>query len=186
MTTQKERAIITDKLVIEKTGKPMEQWFSLLDKKGAGQLKHTDIYNLISSTPGLKALGEWNQNLLATTYEWNRGLKGRGQKENGYEISVSKTIDIAIDKLYDAWIDNKQRNGWLKEKITIRKATQNRSARITWADNETSLSVDFYVKGENKSQVVVQHQKIAGSKKAAELKAYWANMLGSLKILLEK
>ena len=187
MPQQKERAIITDKLVVEKTGKSMEHWFKMLDKKGARVMKHIDIYMLVSKTEGLKVLGEWNHNLLTTTYEWNRGLKERGQKEKGFEISVSKTINVPIDILYNAWVQDKIRNKWLlKEKITIRKTTLNKSARISWSDNTTSLSVDFYTKGEDKSQVVVQHLKIADSKKAAEMKLYWATTLETLKTLLEK
>lgn len=187
MSKIKDRSIITDKLVVEKTGKTMEAWFQMLDGKGAKEMKHIDIFNLISSTGGLKPLGEWNQNLIATTYEWDRGLKARGQKENGIEISVSKTIAVNLSLLYKAWIDNAQRTKWLgKEKITIRKATENKSARITWSDDKTSLSVDFYPKGETKSQVVVQHMKIPDSKTAATLKTFWGIKLDILKSFLEK
>ena len=186
MAETKERSIITDKLVVEKTGKTMEAWFTMLDKKAAKKITHMEIFDLIRNTEGLKPLGEWNHNLLATTYEWNRGLKERGQKEGGFEISVSKTIAVPVNVLYNTWIEDKLRKKWLTEKITIRKATENKSARITWSDQETSLSVDFYKKTEDKSQVVVQHQKIPGSKKAAELKTYWGLQLELLKDLLEK
>ena len=47
MPAIKERAIITDKLVVEKTGKTMEEWFKLLDKKAAKEMKHIDIFNLV-------------------------------------------------------------------------------------------------------------------------------------------
>lgn len=183
----KERNIISDALVVEKTGKTMEHWFTLLDKKGAQSLKHVDIYNLVAGTPGLKALGQWNHNLLTTTYEWNRGLKERGQKEDGFEVSVSKTINVPLSVLYIGFVDNKIRSKWLgKESITFRKTTENKSARVTWSDGETSLSVDFYTKGENKSQVVVQHQKIQTSGKAFELKNFWGEKLQLFKELLEK
>ena len=33
MEEAKQRSIITDKLVVEKTGKSMEHWFKLLDKR---------------------------------------------------------------------------------------------------------------------------------------------------------
>lgn len=187
MPAEKERAIITDKLVVEKTGKTVEEWFKVLDKKGAGSMKHIDIFNLISSIEKLKALGEWNQNLLTTTYEWNRGIKERGEKENGFEVSISKTINVPVSILYNAWVEDKTRKKWLaKEKITIRKATENKSARITWVDNKTSLSVDFYSKGDTKSQVVVQHLKIADSKTATAMKDYWRKTLESLKTFMEK
>lgn len=183
---KQERNIITDTLVVAKTNKTIEEWFTLLDKKGARQMGHIEIFKLISSTAGLKPLGEWNHNLLATTYEWSRGLKERGQKENGFEVSVSKTIGVDLHVLYNAFTDDALRKRWLKQKITIRKSTPDRSARITWCEDESSLSVDFYNKGENKAQVVVQHLKLPGSEKAAAMKAFWAGALEGLKGLLEK
>jgi uncharacterized protein YndB with AHSA1/START domain len=180
-----ERKIITDKLLIEKTNRTLEDWFLVLDKKGAQKMNHPEIFALVSKIKGLGPLGEWNQNLLITSYEWSRGIKERGQKENGFEISVSKTVSVPVALLYNRWTDDPQRKKWLKEKIIIRKATENRSVRITWSDNETSLSVDFYPKGNGKSQVVVQHLKIPDSKKATELKEYWSKKLNELKSLLE-
>jgi hypothetical protein len=182
----KQRNIISDKLVIEKTGKSMEDWFKLLDNKGAQKLAHVQIFDLVSKTPGLKKLGPWNQNLLTTTYEWSRGIKERGQKENGFEISMSKTIAVPVNLLYNAWVDDALRKRWLKEKITIRKSTENKSARITWSNGETGLSVDFYSKGKDKSQVVVQHLRISDSIKAAELKEFWGIALEKLKSFLEE
>jgi len=181
-----DRAIITDKLVIEKTGAPIDYWFKLLDQQGAKKMKHAEIFDLVANTDGLKPLGQWNQNLLTTTYEWNRGLKERGQKENGFEIGVSKTINVPISTLYNSWLDDGIRKKWLAENIVIRKATENKSARITWTDGITSLSVDFYPKGDGKSQVVVQHLKIPDSKIAGEMKEYWSKKLEELKELLEK
>jgi hypothetical protein len=186
MTVKKERNIITDKLVVEKTGKTMEDWFLHLDEKGAQKLTHPQIFELVSKTFGLKPLGEWNQNLLTTSYGWSRGLKERGQKENGFEVSVSKTIFVPIAALYKSFIDAKIRTKWLNEKIEIRKATENKSARVTWSDGATSLSIDFYVKASDKSQIVVQHLKIPNSKKASVLKEFWGKKLEELKLLLEK
>lgn len=185
-STQK-RNIITDKLVVEKTGKPMEEWFLMIDKKGGTQLTYKDIYPIVSTIKGLESLGEWNQNLLATTYCWSRGLRERGEKEGSFEISVSKTIAVPLSVLYTSFIDEKTRARWLgKEKISIRKTTENKSARITWSDGITSLSIDFYSKGETKAQIVVQHQKIKTSKEAEELKLFWGEKLENLKRILDK
>ena len=149
-------------------------------------MKHPAIFKLVSSISGLQPLGEWNHNLLTTSYEWSRGLKERGQKGDVFEISVSKTIEAPVSTLYKAWLEEKTRNSWLgKENITIRKATENKSARISWNADGTSLSVDFYSKGERKSQVVVQHLKLPDSKKAAELKLYWNEKLNLLKYFIE-
>jgi len=181
-----ERKIITDKVVVEKTGKTMEEWFVALDKKGAKKLGSHEIHDLIKSIEGLQPLGGWNQGLLSTSYQWSRGLRERGEKAAGFEVSVSKTIAVPVSELYKAWADDKIRNEWLSEKkATITKATENKSVRILWSDETTRLSVDFYPKGDSKSQVVVQHLKLSNSEIAAEMKEYWGRALGRLKSALE-
>ena len=180
----KQRKIITDKLVKSLTNKTMEEWFSVLDHKGAQKLKHPDIFKVVESIADLQPLGEWNQNLLVTSYEWSRGIKERGQKKNGFEVSISKTIEVPVNKLFAAWINTAKRLAWLKDDIIIRKSTKDKSARITWVPDNTSLSVDFYPKSGNKSQVVVQHQKILSSKKAIDMKEFWSEALDRLKGLL--
>lgn len=181
----RERSVITDKVVVLKTGKTIAEWFKILDEKGGKQLDAHGIYALIASIDGLKPLGEWNCGLLTTTYQWDRGLRQRGEKADGFEISVSKTITASTDMLYAAWLDDGLRAKWLPDNITITKSTENKSVRVLWSDGATRLSVDLYPKGEGKSQMVVQHMKIPGAEMAAAMKEYWAERLGMLKRMLE-
>ena len=177
--------MITDKVVQPKTGKTIAEWFEILDQKGGKDLDAHGIYALIASIDGLKPLGEWNCGLLTTSYQWDRGLRQRGEKADGFEISVSKTVAVPIDLLYAAWLDDDLRAKWLSEKITITKSTENKSVRVLWRDDLTRLSVDIYPKGEGKSQMVVQHMKIPDSEMAAVMKDYWAERLNHLKSTLE-
>ena len=181
----KQRNVITDKVVAAKTGKPMAEWFEILDGKGAKRLDSHGIYDLIVSIDGLKPLGEWNCGLLSTSYQWDRGLRGRGKKADGFEVGISKTMAVPVEILFAAWLDDGLREKWLKEKITITKSTENKSVRVRWIDNSTRLSVDVYPKGDSKSQMVVQHLKIADSEMAARMKEFWAERLNSLKSTLE-
>ncbi len=182
----KQLSVITDKVVVPKTGKTIQEWFAILDHKGAKVLDAHGIYDLITSIDGLKPLGEWNCGLLSTSYQWDRGLRERGEKKDGFEISVSKTIAVPIGELYTAFVDDKIRAEWLTEKgYTITKATENKSVRILWSDGTTRLSVDFYSKGDAKAQVVVQHLKLPDAEKAAKMKEYWAKALDKLKGALE-
>ena len=107
----------------------MEEWFRHLDSLGAQKMAHADIFNLIASIDGLKPLGQWNQNLLTTSYEWDRGLKQRGQKGKDFEISVSKTVNVPIELLFKAFVDEKLRKKWLDENIEFTKRTENKSVR---------------------------------------------------------
>lgn len=181
----KQRNVITDKVVVAKTGKTMAEWFDVLDKKGAQRLDSHAIYELITSIEGLKPLGEWNCGLLSTSYQWDRGLRERGEKKDGFEISVSKTIGVPVEMIYSVWLDDKLRKKWLSEKIMITRSTENKSVRVLWSDGQTRLSVDLYPKGDDKSQMVVQHLKIPDSEMAAQMKEYWAERLKALKGILE-
>ena len=182
----KERSIITDKVVLPATGKTIAEWFTILDEKGAKKLDHVAIFHLVAGIEGLKPLGQWNHNLLATSYEWDRGLRERGEKADGFEISVSKTIAVPIGELYRGFVDDEIRAAWLPgENINITKSTESKSARAVWSDGETRLSVDFYAKGDAKSQIVVQHMKIPDSDMATAMKEYWADALNKLKTVLE-
>lgn len=180
-----ERQIITDTLVRRLSGEELEHWFRLLDELGAREKEHAGIFGLVASLKSLEPLGQWNQHLLTTTYEWSRGLRQRGQKEDGFEISVSKTINVPVTLLFHAWNDEALRERWLPGRpLLIRKATENKSLRITWSDGHTHLSVELYVKGERKTQVVVQHRKLPDAAEAALWKTYWTERLEALKTLL--
>ena len=185
MRKSTERSIITDKLVVAQTGATMEEWFRHLDSLGAQKMAHVDICNLVASIEGLKPLGHWNQNLLATSYEWDRGLKERGQKGKDFEISVSKTVNVSVEVLFKALFDEKLRKKWLDENIEITKQTENKSVRAVWSASATRLSVDFYPKSDTKSQIVVQHLKLPDSTVAAAMKELWATRLDALKSLLQ-
>ena len=43
--------------------------------------------------------------------------------------------------------------------MTVRKATLDKSIRVTWNDGRSSVEVYFWIKGTDKSQVAVQHSK---------------------------
>ncbi len=72
-----------------------------------------------------------------------------------------------------------------EEGIVIRKAAAGKSMRITWADGKSTLSVNFYAKGDGKSQVAVQHGKLPDAESAERMKVYWAKALRRLQRFLE-
>ena len=180
------RQIISDKTVIAKTGSTMEERFRHLDSLGAQKLSSNKIYQLINSVEGLGSLGEWNRGLLSTSYQWSRGLRERGEKKDGFEISVSRTIGLPVSLIYKALGDAKSRAKWLADEIEVTKQTQDKSIRAVWSDGATRLNIDFYSLGEVKSRVVIQHLKISDGGKAETLKKFWSEFLSTLKTQLEK
>lgn len=175
---------ISDAAVTARTGRSWSEWFRILDAAGAQDMSHKEIASFLYEKK--KVPGWWNQ-MVANCYEQQRGLRQKHQTPTGYyEISVSKVIEAPTSTLYKSWKDEKVRESWLPQQaIVIRKATPNRSLRITWSDRKTSLSVDFYEKGQSKGQVVVQHLKLKDPSAAEKMKKYWIKMLAKLKSELE-
>jgi uncharacterized protein DUF4287/activator of Hsp90 ATPase-like protein len=166
----------------KKTGKNWQEWFAVLDEEGAAKLTHKEIVAMVQ---GQLTLTSWWGQMIAVGYEQERGLRVPHEKPSGFEISVSKTIKIPLGMAFLLFQDAKMRKRWLKDPAyEIRKITENKSLRITWPDG-TSVVVDFYSKSSNKTQIVVQHQKIEGAKAAERMKAYWAEQLERLQSTFE-
>ena len=183
MKRQPEKiAGISDAAVKKATGKPWTDWLAWLDKAGAKKMPHSEIALLLHRKH--KLTGWWSQ-MLTVGYEQARGLRVKHQKTDGFEISVSKTIAVPVDRAFAAWKDAALREKWLpRTPLTVRKATPHKSIRITWGDG-TNLSVNFWPKGSLKCQVVPQHAKLAEAEDAERMKLYWGEKLEALRLWLE-
>lgn len=180
MATARPR--MSDTAVKAKTGKAWAEWFKVLDAAGARKMTHQEIVAVLSKKHGV---GPWWQQMVAVTYEQARGLRLKHEKPEGFEISVSRTIEAPVGKAFKAWADEKIRKQWLSANFTIRKATANKSLRISWEDGKTIVAVAFYPKGTGKCQVVAQHNKLPNANAAAKMKTFWAQALDRLKEILE-
>lgn len=172
---------ISSEAVRAKTGKTWPQWVAALDTEGCKKMNHKDIVAVV----GKFGVGDWWQQMVTVGYEQARGLRAKHQKTDGYAVSASKTFAAPASAAFKAWNEPRTRKKWLAEAITIRKATENKSLRITWADGKASVTVNLYTKGEGKSQVTVQHEKIANAEEAARLKKFWGEKMEALKEVLE-
>lgn len=173
---------MSDEAVESKTGKTWSRWFKHLDAAGGKKMTHQEIAAHLSEKHGVRP---WWTQMVAVTYEQARGLRDKHEKPQGFEISVSRTIAAPVGKAFKAWTVEKTRRQWLPANLEIRKATTNKSLRITWEDGKTSLAVAFLAKGADKSQVVAQHGKLPDAKSAAKMKKFWAEALDRVKALLE-
>ena len=173
---------MSDDAVEAKTGKTWSEWFKILDDAGAQKMTHQEIVSVLSKK---HSVGPWWQQMVTVTYEQARGLRDKHQKPEGYEISVSRTIDVPVGKAFKAWTVEKIRKKWLPENFNIRKATTDKSLRISWEDGKTIVAAAFLPKGSDKCQVVAQHSPLPDAKAAAKMKVFWAKALDRLKGLIE-
>lgn len=175
---------MSDDAVKAKTGKTWKEWFTILDKAGAKKMTHQEIVKYLNTKEGV---GPWWQQMVTVTYEQHIGRRAEHQKPNGFEISISRTIGAPVSKIYTAFGNQKTRAKWLQEEgLVQRSAIENKSMRVTWNDQKTLLGISFLPKGEDKTQVVVQHSKLPNAKSAATMKKFWGEALDRLRGMIEK
>jgi hypothetical protein len=81
----------------------------------------------------------------------SQGLRAKHEKPEGFQISRSKTMHAPVGDVFEAWGNARKRAQWLPaSRLTIRKATENKSLRITWGDG-TMIEVGLYPKGSTKN-----------------------------------
>ncbi len=173
---------ISSDAVEARTGKSWAQWFAVLDKAGARKMSHREIVAVLASKHDV---GSWWRQMVAVGYEQARGLRAKHEKPDGFEISRGKTINVPVGELYEAWGNARRRAQWLPgAKLTIRKATENKTLRVTWGDG-SNIEVRFYPKGAAKTQITVQHGRLASARMAAKQKAFWGEAFDRLANLFE-
>jgi uncharacterized protein YndB with AHSA1/START domain len=174
---------IGEEAVRARTGKTWVEWFRLLDAAGAEQMTHREITARLGRARGVSA---WWQQMIAVAYEQERGLRQRHERPDGFSVNVSRTVAAPVADLYRAWQERRLRARWLPDAgFVVRHAAEGRSLRITWVDGRTRLGVDFYARGERKSQVAVEHQRLADADEVSRMKSYWSKALDALRDLVE-
>lgn len=180
---EQQEGCISDAAVRAKTGKTWAEWFSILDAAGAQAMSHQEIVAVLSRDHDV---GAWWRQMVAVAYEQSRGLRQKHEKPDGYEVSVSKTIGVPVGVAYAAWTDESVRARWLGDvALTLRKATPDRTLRITWSDGGSLLGVHFQSRGDVRTQVTVQHAKLPDAAEAERMKTYWSSCLERLRAELE-
>jgi len=169
---------MSDEKLKAKTGCTWERWVYALDRKGAEKMSHTDIARLVNEK--YKVDGWWSQT-VTVGYERIKGLRARGQRRDGsYEANKSRTFNVPVTTLFDAWVDEGVRRRWLNgDSVKVRTATSPKSMRLGWRDGGI-IAVGFAAKGKSKSSVALAHTKLPDKATADHFKQYWSDRLDAL------
>ncbi|HJP61199.1 MAG TPA: hypothetical protein VJ865_14425 [Gemmatimonadaceae bacterium] len=169
---------MSDAVIKAKTGCTWERWVRSLDRHGADKMSHREIATLVKKT---YKVGDWWSQTVTVGYERIKGLRAKGQRRDGtYEASKSRTFDVPVKALFDAWADDRTRKRWLDGTATrVRTATEPRSMRLDF-DDKSIIAVGFTPKGTSRSSVAVQHTRLPDRETANRLKEYWSDRLDAL------
>ena len=179
---------MSDDAVKAKTGCTWDRWVRALDRDGAAGLSHREIAKLIHEK---YKIGSWWTQTVAVGYERIKGLRGRGQQRDGsFGASKSRTYDVPVNVLFEAWADPGIRKRWLEgARVTVRTATAPKSMRLDWQDARRTVkgivAVGFFAKGQAKSSVALEHTKLPDRDAVSRLKSYWSARLDALQEVLE-
>jgi hypothetical protein len=179
MKTARQRNQAGQRAVKEKSGKSRAEWFAILDKAGAKGWKHHDISAYLRDREGVSP---WWSQMISVDYERERGIRQLFQKCDGaFSASASRTVSVPLSRLFRVWADEQMRRKWMgKANLEVTTTTKNKYFRAKWDGGKSRLSVGFYARGQGKSQVAVDHEKLTDPKECARMKVYWSEALDRL------
>ena len=170
---------VSDAAIVKGTGKGWDDWFRILDAWDGTAHTHTEIARYVNGEHGVD--GWWSQS-VTVGYERARGMRALNERPEGFEVSVSKTVDMPPLDAWRAFVEPKQRATWLDLGLRLRTGTRTigRSARFDVPSEGTRVNVLFDPKGEDRCVVTVTHVKLAGAEDVAAHRSAWRERLGRL------
>lgn len=175
-------ARVSNDAVKKATGKNWIEWFKILDEEKSMHRTHKEIARWLGENYEIS--GWWSQT-VTVEYEIARGMRELHEKPAGFEVSVSRTMNADSKTVFRYFKDARLRKKWLGEEFRITVSTEEKSLRALWNDGTTRISVNFYPKAPDKSQVSVQHLKLSDGRSAGLKKLFWAEKLDNLRRLLK-
>ena len=174
---------VSSEAVMRATGRAWDEWLKVLDRAGAKSMAHKDIAIMLSRR--FKVPDWWSQ-MVTVGYEQARGMRKLYQSASGYSASASRTVGAAVSDIYEAFNDPRKRARWLPDApLEVKRATGNKSMRMTWTVGDSSIEIGFQPKGAGRSQVAVAHGKLKNTAEVVRQKKYWAEALDRLKAMFE-
>ena len=172
-----ETAGMSNGAVKKATGSDWATWVQALDDANATEMSHKDIAKHVKENFDVTF---WWAQSITVAYERIRGLRAKGQRRGGgYDVNKSKTVNVPIAKLYAAF-GARGRKKWLGDtEVIIKTSTREKSMRLVWEDG-CPVDVYFWDKGASKSQVQIQHRKIATKAKADKIREQWNERVTAL------
>ena len=147
---------MSDAAIKEKTGCTWERWVHALDHHGAEQMAHRDIAALVSEKYKVGGLVDADGHRRLRAHQGS--ARARPAARRHYEASKSRTFNVPVATLFDAWADARVRATLASDAaVKVRTATAPKSMRLGWADGSI-IAVGFTAKGDRRAPSPSAHQ----------------------------
>ncbi len=173
-----ELAEMSESSVVRATGRDWSWWVDTLDAAGATELAHREVALWVHEEHGVSPW--WSQQVVVG-YERIRGLRTVGQRrDGGFDANKSRTFPVAVEVLFEAFVDEGTRSRWLGDLPWSERASQeNRSLRLDVEEGRIA-ALWFTDKGAGKSSVQVQEGGHPTKVSAEAAKSRWQERFDAL------
>lgn len=194
-----------DDTIHARTGKTRKDWYSIIDAFDCRTKGHKATAEYLQQFHKVDA---WYAQGLTVEYERDHGIREVGQRCDGmFAATVSRTINVPIQRVWDAWADSAQVSKWFTtnanqdfreggmydngdgDRGIYKRIVPLKRLIFTWENEKhcpgTRVAIDFVSKGESKTGIVITHEKLADKAGSDEMKMGWNWALTSLKSYLE-
>jgi hypothetical protein len=170
---------MSDEAMLRGSGKTWDEWFRLLDAWGAAGRTHTEIARYVAEAHGVP--GWWAQG-VTVGYERARGMRRKHETTGGFAAGASKTIAVPIERLYQALVDEAERDRWLEPgTLHLRTAREHRSARFDATEAQGGIiEVWLTARGPDRASIQLQQGKLADEAAVAAWRDRWKPRLQRL------
>ncbi len=194
---------ITDEGVKEATGKTWAEWFAAIDEKDGLKIGRRQITSWLYDE--LK-IDIWWCSTINMEYENHKGVKEKDGRSKGYFICSTKTIAAPVEKVYEAWASAAALNSWFGEgntgdvadggmltntdgdRLEFKRVRPNKDLRFTYERDDvqpTLVDVQFSDKGNGKTGLLVNHDRLQARDEADGIREAWSAALDRLKKVCE-
>ena len=173
----------SDETVKKATGKTWDEWFKILNKKGAADMPHKDIARMLFDE-GQITSGWWCQT-VTVGYEQKIGRRVWGQTSTGhFAVTTSVTLPGNIDGVLAAWEDladgKTAFNGLKIDKSPRISATEKWRYWRVRLEDESKISVNIGMKNGEQVLLSINHDNLKDKNQADEWKKFWVKFLTQL------
>lgn len=169
---------VSEAAIVRATGRSWDDWLRILDARGIDGFSHGDTAAWLVAELGIS--GWWSQ-AVTVGFERARGLRAVNQTTAGFSVGVTKTLDVPVDAVYRAVVDEGEHDRWLPAgTLQLRTAAPYKSARFDFREGASRVVVDFLAKGPDRVTLSIQHERLAGAEEVEPMRALWRTAMANL------